>query len=147
MTDMTKTHRKAADERLRDAAEDSFTSEGGFVPAAQTEREREMVDYEVSYDGVRYCYNGYRYDRLDDAVRYARLMRSRPLHHDAGGSFTPGPMLAPPTDAQRELMASMAIRFEAGTYRFESFRYDRLADAVNYATVSARRSSDEVGRS
>lgn len=98
-----------------------------------------MAEYAIDYDGLRYAYNGYRYDRLADAVAYAKLMRSRPSRRDPGGPFTQHAKLNVPTDGDRELMTSLAIRFEAGTYRFEGFRYDRLADAVNYATLSARR--------
>lgn len=34
-------------------------------------------------------------------------------------------------------MASLAITFEEGIYRLGPYRYDRLADAVNYARVRA----------
>jgi hypothetical protein len=98
-----------------------------------------MAEYSIGHDGLRYAYNGYRYDRLADAVGYAKLMRSRPSMNDSGGPSTRREGIDVPTDADRELMTSLAIRFEAGAYRFEGFRYDRLADAVNYATLSARR--------
>ncbi len=136
---MTKTHYGTPDERLYDAAEDSFTSEGGFVSAEQPERERGMTEFSISYDGVQYRYNGYRYDQFNDAVRYAKLMRSRPSQQDPGGPFTHGKAVEAPTEADRKVMALMAIRFEAGAYRFESFRYDRLEDAVKYAKLAAQR--------
>ena len=98
-----------------------------------------MAEYAIGYDGFRYTYNGYRYDRLADAVAYSKLMRSRPSRSDPGGTFTQREKLDEPTDVDRELMTSLAIRFEEGTYRFEGFRYGRLADAVNYATLSSRR--------
>jgi hypothetical protein len=98
-----------------------------------------MAEYSIGYDGLRYAYNGYRYDRLADAVDYAKLLRARPSMQDRGGPSTRRAEIGVPTAADRELMTSLAIRFEAGTYRFEGFRYDRLADAVNYATLSARR--------
>ena len=98
-----------------------------------------MAEYSIGRDGLRYAYNGYRYDRLADAVGYAKLMRSRPSMHDRGGPSVRREGIDVPTDVDRELMASLAIRFEAGAYRFEGFRYDRLADAVNYATLCARR--------
>lgn len=37
-----------------------------------------MAEYAIGFDGLRYTYNGYRYDRLADAVAYSKLMRSRP---------------------------------------------------------------------
>jgi hypothetical protein len=39
-------------------------------------------------------------------------------------------------------MASLAIEFDAGAYRFGNYRYDRLADAVNYARSAGKRQQD-----
>jgi hypothetical protein len=78
---MAKTHRNTSDGSLYDTAVDTFISEGGFVSAAhpEREREREMIEFSVSYDGLRYRYNGYRYDQfVDDAVSYAKLVAQRP---------------------------------------------------------------------
>lgn len=101
-----------------------------------------MARLAISHDGLRYRYNGYRYARLTDAVTYALLMRSRPGQKDAGGPFTQCTAIVPPSGAERELMASLSIEFEAGAYRFGSYRYDRLADAVNYARLATRRQED-----
>jgi hypothetical protein len=35
-------------------------------------------------------------------------------------------------------MASLAISFDTGVYRFGEYRYDRLADAVNYAKLAGQ---------
>ena len=121
---MSNTHGTTTDPPLHDDANDERAM---------------MAEYSIGHDGLRYAYNGYRYDRLADAVGYAKLMRSRPSMHDSGGPSTRREGIDVPTDADRELMTSLAIRFEAGAYRFEGFRYDRLADAVNYATLCARR--------
>jgi hypothetical protein len=40
-----------------------------------------------------------------------------------------------PDESQRELMAELAITFQDGIYRLGDYRYDRLADAVNYARL------------
>ena len=109
------------------------------VPDDANDERTLMAEYSIGYDGLRYAYNGYRYDRLADAVAYSKLMRSRPSRRDPGGPSTRREEIDVPTDADRELMTSLAIRFEAGAYRFEGFRYSRFADAVNYATLSARR--------
>ena len=60
--------------------------------------------------------------------------RSRP---DSEGleRIAAAPMVPAPDDSQRRLMASLAITFEGGLYHLGSFRYDRLADAVNYARL------------
>ena len=41
-------------------------------PAVRTEREQSMRDYAIGFDGLRYDFHGYRYDRLSDALAYAR---------------------------------------------------------------------------
>lgn len=93
----------------------------------------------IYFEGGRYQYNGYHYDRLSDAVAYAQLMQSRALKDNEPGPFLCSRPVRAPTGEDRRLMASLAIRFEAGRYRFESFRYDRLADAADYATLALRR--------
>ncbi|WP_280156035.1 hypothetical protein [Piscinibacter sp. XHJ-5] len=140
---MTKLHRKTTDQRLYAAAGDPFTSAGGSPWSVQSERDRQMAEFSVGYDGPRYRYNGYRYDRWEDAVAYARLMRSRPGHLDTAGPFPPGRRSPPTTDAEHELMASLGIRADEGAYRFEGFRYDALPDAVNYAKRAPRRQTED----
>jgi hypothetical protein len=133
---MTRTRRKTTDERPYAAA---FTSEGGVPSFVQPERVRQMADLGIGYDGLQYQYNGYRYGRLADAVAYASLMGSRPTQKDAGGPFMQRKAFAVPTDAEQALMATLAIDFDDGAYRFEGFRYDGLADAVNYAKLTRQR--------
>jgi len=140
---MTKLHRKTTDERLYAPAEDAFTPEGGGSSPARSERERHMAQFHIGYDGLRYHRNGYRYDRLEDAVAYARLMASQPGREDTVGAFTQGKTFAWPTDAEQALMVSLGIRFDHGAYRFESFRYDELSDAVNYAKLAPQRQRDD----
>ncbi|HEU5295464.1 MAG TPA: hypothetical protein VFU71_11815 [Burkholderiaceae bacterium] len=108
----------------------------------QPEDERQMTEFSIGRDGLRYHYNGYRYDKWQDAVAYARLMRDRPWQADAGGSFVPSKKLAPPTEKELAQMASLGIRFDGGVYRFGDFRYDKLADAVNYAKRDPPRQED-----
>jgi hypothetical protein len=133
---MTKLHRKTSDGRLYAPAEDAF------LPSAQSERERDMAQFDIGFDGLRYHRNGYRYDRLEDAVAYASLMSTRPGQEDTVGTFKQGKTLAWPTDAEQALMASLGIRFDHGAYRFEDFRYDQLSDAVNYAKLALQRKKE-----
>jgi hypothetical protein len=138
----TKQHGKTTDERFYAAPEKPSTpADGGSSPAG-SERERQMAQFRIRYDGRRYHRNGYRYDKLEDAVAYASLMGSRPGRDDTVGAFVHARAFAPPTDAQRGLMASLGIRFEEGAYRYETFRYDELSDAVNYAKRAPRRDDD-----
>ncbi|HEU5296682.1 MAG TPA: hypothetical protein VFU71_18010 [Burkholderiaceae bacterium] len=106
------------------------------------DRERQMAEFSVGHDGLRYHYNGYRYDKWQDAVAYARLMRERPSQANARGSFVPSKKVAPTTEAEQAQMVSLGIRFDDGAYRFRDFRYDGLADAVNYAKREPPRNED-----
>lgn len=135
------------DAHCETSAENAFTSEGGHVAAqdealagpaqAARERTRLMSKYSIRFDGRRYQWHEYQYDRLADAVVYARLMHSRPtqphgnpLPVDVVLVDLPSPS---PSPSDRRLMATLSIVFEADVYKFGGFRYDRLADAASYA--------------
>lgn len=94
--------------------------------------ERRMVELGIGRDGPDYVYETYRYERLADAIAYAQLVRSRGLA-DVVPSPRPCRPLVPPSVADEALMASLGIQFDGRQFRFGSFRYDRLPDAVNYA--------------
>lgn len=100
------------------------------------EDERLLAEFAVAPCGRGYQYNGYRYDKWQDAVAYSNLMQAHPGQVDPGGPFAPCETVAPATDAQQATMVSLGIRFDDGGYRFEGFRYDELADAVDYARRS-----------
>jgi hypothetical protein len=102
------------------------------APEAPGEPERLMAEHAIGFDGRRYHYAGYRYDHREDAVSYARLQHSLGRHHDRSDP-TPPQQLQAPDQAQRELMATLAITFADGVYHLGAYRYDRLADAVSYA--------------
>ena len=99
------------------------------APAARVAEPR------ICYDGRSYQYRGYRYDRFIDAVNYARLDCARGFSDAAGGDAVTGQAPAPPSEAECALMQALAITFEDGTFRWREYRYDRLADAVAYATL------------
>lgn len=96
---------------------------------------RQMAELCIRYNGRSYGYRGYRYDRFIDAVNYARLDRGRGFSEGPGDD----PALPPvtlPTRAERERMKAFAITFQDGVFRWREFRYERLADALAYATRS-----------
>lgn len=102
------------------------------------ERERLMAAFSIAFNGRHYLYGPYRYDHLADAVNYARLQRA-----NASGDEQIGVMSAPeqvevPSESDRQLMKTLDIAFLDGVYRLETYRYDRLADAVAYARLSVR---------
>ena len=99
-------------------------------------RERLMLAFDIGFDGRQYVYDRYRYDRLADAVNYARLQ----LSHPSSGAIL-GPLLGigepceTPTVSQRKLMSEFGITFEAGVYRLGEYRYDHLDEAIAYARM------------
>ena len=131
------------------AARDAFTSEGGLVNAGsepareagdadQEEQARLMAMLGIRHEGRYYHFRSYRYVRLQDAVAYARLVgtrASRMLPEDNLPSRSFADEVKPPTSADMALMQSLGVSFEAGQYVYKGFHYDRLADAVAYATL------------
>jgi hypothetical protein len=104
------------------------------------ERERLMAALAIRYNGRHYEYDVYRYDHLADAVNYATLDRSRARRDDEVRTTPSREYVEDPDESQRALMATLAITFQDGTYRLGAFRYDRLADAVDYARLQLRAS-------
>jgi hypothetical protein len=124
--------------------ENALTSEGGRVgPVTATSednidpRSGEMSDLAISHVGRFYRFRGYRYERLEDAVAYARLMRARgisesPQERDSVANEVAGDE-QPPDPVTRESMAALGVYYVDGVYCFADFRYDQRADAVHYA--------------
>ncbi|HVE49427.1 MAG TPA: hypothetical protein VNG69_07400 [Casimicrobiaceae bacterium] len=108
---------------------------GGF----NDNQERLMSAFSIDFDGRCYRYRGYRYGRLQDAVAYAELMASRQSTETAFDPLRPYDHVRPPSERDRTIMAAWSISFDAGVYRYGEYRYDRLADAVNYARIDAAR--------
>lgn len=89
-------------------------------------------EYGIWFDGRAYHYQQYRYDRLPDAIAYARIDRHRPGFH-AEPLPSHWEEWQGPTSAEAAQMANYGIVYERGAYCFGPFRYDSLADALNYA--------------
>ena len=111
------------------------------APAVSTQsagdRHRLMAGFSISYNGRHYRYDRYRYDLLEDAVDYARLQCALPPRKrlDADDAMAASEVIEAPDESGRELMAAHGITFQDGVYRLGEYRYDRLADAVNYARL------------
>ena len=101
-----------------------------------------MADLSIAYDGLRYHYENYRYDRLEDAVNYARLQRSRAGGHTRIPMATPAIFKAP-GDGDLRAMTSYGITYAGGVYRLGAYRYDRLADALAHARLQRPLSSND----
>ena len=67
--------------QLSNMHETNLRALAGSAPMAISEpdmvdkQERLMASLAIRFDGRQYHYQGYHYDRLDDAVAYARLQR------------------------------------------------------------------------
>ena len=93
------------------------------------------ASHEVTFDGRYYHFRQYRYERLDDALRYAAAQQCKP-------GYRPDPAFVPqwlpawaPDMAQRATMRELAIGFDAGRFCVGSYRYDRLDDAIAFARL------------
>lgn len=86
----------------------------------------------VCFDGRAYHYQGYSYERLADALDYAKLDRARPGFSE---NFTPHRwrQWAAPTQEELLQMAVHGIVCEQGYYRYGPYRYDLLSAALAYA--------------
>jgi len=102
---------------------------------------RLMAEWSIAHVGRYYHYDGYRYERLEDAVAYAQLVRARQSQRTDASAFTQIDAVEPPNAAERQLMADLSISFENGCFVWEDFRYDRLIDAANYARHRRQRGS------
>ena len=92
----------------------------------------EVAAFGVSFDGRAYHFEQFSYDRLADALHYARLERARP-----GFREEPAPrnwkQWAGPTPEERQRMAAHGVVFEDGYYFYGPYRYDLLSAALDYA--------------
>ena len=102
-------------------------------------RAREMAELCITFNGRHYGYRGYRYERLADAVNYARLDRSRPFSNDAGPDDAPPELPPAPSQNERALMGMLGITCAEGGFRWRQYRYERLADAIAYARLALTR--------
>lgn len=97
------------------------------------ERARLMAELAISFNGRHYQSGRHRYRLLTDAVSYAQRARARASGSDAQAQ----PAVPAPTHAERQQMISHGITFQDGFYRLGDYRYDRLADALDYAGLGA----------
>lgn len=106
-----------------------FTS----VSIPTSEEKEQALALDVTFNGTQFRYRDFRYDKLADAVAFARLDGLRDGYRSA---FRVGPEWLPrpaPSHSEIALMGRHAISFDGRHYRYMNHRYDRLADALSYA--------------
>jgi hypothetical protein len=99
------------------------------------EERRALAPLGIGFDGRYYRYKEFRYDLCSDAVNYAQ--RDRVTSPYQGED--PRPLLwknpEGPTDNEQRLMAEFGVTFDGKHYRYETYCYDRLVDAIHYARL------------
>jgi hypothetical protein len=116
-------------------------------PAASPDGYRhEMAELSITFNGRKYAYRGYRYDRFADAVSYARLDRARAFADPGGSDAVALERTTAPSEADTEVMRTLGIRFADGVFHWREYRYDRLADAMAYASREQAREAGEGSR-
>lgn len=114
--------------------DDDFSTPAARSEAASAlDRERQMREFSISRAGRYYCFEGYLYERLADAVAYAQVVRSRTADRPSASACVSSEADALPSESQRQLMTELGITCVDGRFVFDGFKYDRLADATNYA--------------
>ena len=86
----------------------------------------------ISFDGREYHYQEYTYERIEDALDYARLDRARPGFR-ADTAPRRWRQWVGPTPEERLQMAAHGIVYERGHYCYGPYRYDVLSAALEYA--------------
>jgi hypothetical protein len=86
----------------------------------------------VSFDGRAYHYRQYSYDRLADALGYAKLDQAKPGFHEDATAYQ-WKQWCGPTPQELLQMAVHHISYERGHYCYGPYRYDLLAMALAYA--------------
>ena len=87
----------------------------------------------VTFNGRHFRYRQFKYDKLADAMAYARLDGSRDGNQamsTVDQEWLPRPVAS---DADKVLMERFAISVEGNAFRYQGYRYDLLADALKCA--------------
>jgi hypothetical protein len=108
---------------------------------------RERSELYIAFNGRKYGYRGYRYDRFADAANYARLDRSRAFADPAVEDGAPLERTPAPSEAELEVVRALGITFADDVFHWREYRYERLADALAYARREQAREAGEGSRS
>jgi hypothetical protein len=87
----------------------------------------------VTFDGRQFRFSGFRYDRVEDAVAYARLLWQRDEMPAATQAAEAQAIRPSPTAEQQQEMAALGIALREGRYHFGDYVYDSVLDALAYA--------------
>ena len=121
LDDETMVHMHVDDEQLR-VAESSADTDSACA-----------ARYEISFDGKRYSFREFRYDRFQDALRYATLEQAK-VGFQRDEAFVPhwAPAYVP-SGEEEQMMQLFGIDYVERSYLYGGYRYDALRDAIAYA--------------
>lgn len=101
---------------------------------SQVEMNRAM-SLGISFNGTQFVCQEFKYDKLPDAISYAELITARDGVLPSVSCAADWLERNVPNEADKVLMEKYGICFEDWRYKYQDYRYDRLADAVNYAST------------
>jgi hypothetical protein len=87
----------------------------------------------IPFDGRAYHYRQYSYDRVEDALNYAKAERARPDFDKIAPTCMRWRQFLEPTAHERAQMAEHGIAYQDGYFFYGPYRYDVLANALDYA--------------
>jgi hypothetical protein len=87
----------------------------------------------IPFDGRAYHYRQYSYDHVEDALNYARAERARPDFDKIAPTVMRWRQFPGPTEHERAQMAEHGIAYQGGYFFYGPYRYDVLANALDYA--------------
>jgi hypothetical protein len=107
---------------------------GLAVSIVSPESKDEAVALNISFNGTQFVYRDYKYDKLADAVSYARQDALRVSSAPFGAHAVTWVEPATPSADDRALMAQYGVSTDQGRFRYRDYLYDRMADAIAYAS-------------
>lgn len=117
-----------------DAGNTDFSHQLESVSAPKSEDEQ-MKEFGITFDGDRYSFGEYRYERLTDALNYARAQRpsapfwgKKPVPSAVNSSRLPA--------NHSKQMADYGIEFDGTYFIYQQYKYENLVDAIEYARKS-----------
>jgi hypothetical protein len=101
------------------------------------------IDPGIRFDGRYYYYREYRYDRLEDARRYAALTREHPERRVVRQVLYQPAAWHAPTPGEQVMMRELGIGFDGRAFLVGAYRYEHFREAARY--VLAQRPAPPLG--
>ena len=106
---------------------------GLAVSSVSPANKDEAIALNISFNGTQFVYRDYKYDKLADAVSYARQDALRASSAPFGTHAVTWVDPVTPSADDLSLMEQYGVTSDQGRFRYGDYRYDRMADAIDYA--------------